>query len=331
MGGGVSEPSLPDPLVPADVDLRDFQYMELDVHLLRDSKFAAEAEPEAFRAGVLLWCAAWHQVPAGSLPNNDKELSGLAGFGRVVKEWKKVRDEALSLFVLCRDGRLYHPVIAEKALAAWQSRLRHSHGKLLERMRKDNKKREAEKMQPLPYPSFDEWNSARVPAETKPPSVGIPPENGLKGNGEGTERRGNGEGDSSLSVPIGTADADGAAEPAALPPPTPVENARPPKVTNPDEIIFGYGVPLLTAAGIGEKQARSFLGGLRKAHGDTAVVDKLRSCVRENPLQPLEWLAKAMPPPATASKPEAEAARRKKTDDEARVLLGLKSGDVIDA
>jgi len=66
----------------------------------------------------------------------------------------------------------------------------------------------------------------------------------------------------------------------------------------PDEIIFGYGVPILTNAGTSEKQARSFLGGLRKAHGDDALVNTLRECIRAKPLQPLEWLAKAMPPDA---------------------------------
>ena len=64
----------------------------------------------------------------------------------------------------------------------------------------------------------------------------------------------------------------------------------------PDEIIFGYGVPLLTNAGTAEKQARSFLGGLRKVHGDDILVNTLRECIKAKPLQPLEWLAKALPP-----------------------------------
>lgn len=64
----------------------------------------------------------------------------------------------------------------------------------------------------------------------------------------------------------------------------------------PDEIIFGYGVPLLTNAGTADARARSFLGGLRKAHGDEALVHALRECIRAKPLQPLEWLAAALPP-----------------------------------
>ena len=76
----------------------------------------------------------------------------------------------------------------------------------------------------------------------------------------------------------------------------------------PDEIIFGYGVPLLTGAGVADKQARSFLGGLRKSHGDDALVDALRDCIKAKPLQPLEWLAKALPPigaPPKRNKQEA--------------------------
>lgn len=64
----------------------------------------------------------------------------------------------------------------------------------------------------------------------------------------------------------------------------------------PDEIIFGYGVPLLTNAGSTDRSARSFLGSLRKAHGDEALVNTLRECIRAKPVQPLEWLAKALPP-----------------------------------
>lgn len=82
---------------------------------------------------------------------------------------------------------------------------------------------------------------------------------------------------------------------------------EPPKITDPNEIIFGYGVPLLTNAGTAEKQARSFLGGLRKAHGDQALIDKLRECLKEKPLQPLEWLAAALPPAGTTPKSRAPA------------------------
>jgi hypothetical protein len=86
---------------------------------------------------------------------------------------------------------------------------------------------------------------------------------------------------------------------------TNVTDGEPSKMTDPQEIIFTYGVPLLVSAGSTDKAARSFFGGLRKAHGDAAVVDKLRECVKAKPMQPLEWLSAALPPPGSKGKSPA--------------------------
>ena len=99
----------------------------------------------------------------------------------------------------------------------------------------------------------------------------------------------------------------------------------------PDEIIFGYGVPLLVQAGNADKAARSFLGKLRKVHGDETVINTLRQCMRAKPLQPLEWLAKALPPKQAMPSEAAEAARRDAENAKAAALLGFDNGDVIDA
>ncbi len=116
----MTDPTRPAPLVPAEVDLRDFGFMPLDVLRLRDSDLAALATGDEFKAAVLLWCVAWHQVPAGSLPDDDRLLARYSGAG---SGWKKVREEALRGFVTCFDGRLYHPVISLKAREAWESKL----------------------------------------------------------------------------------------------------------------------------------------------------------------------------------------------------------------
>jgi hypothetical protein len=108
----------PAPLTPPNCDLRDFSWMPLDVVRLRDSDLTVLASGDAFRAACLLWCASWHQVPAASLPTDDRLLANLAGYGRDMKGWSEVRDEALHGFIECSDGRLYHPVVAEKALEA---------------------------------------------------------------------------------------------------------------------------------------------------------------------------------------------------------------------
>ena len=195
------------PLTPADCDLRDFAHIQLDVARLRNSDMALTESPEACWAAVLLWCASWHQIPAASLPDDDLILSNLAGYGRVVKEWKKVKQGALHGWIKCDDGRLYHPVVAEKACDAWGSKMEHHYSRMTDRVRKANKAREEKKLPAIEIPSLEQWlqsgradpvltpsagippetstPSAGIPPETSTPSAGIPPENTLKGEGEG--------------------------------------------------------------------------------------------------------------------------------------------------
>ena len=172
--------------------------MPLHVLRLRDSEFTSEVSAEAFRAGVLLWCAAWHQVPAGSLPNNDKTLSTLAGYGRVVKEWEKVKDEALYGWVLCDDNRWYHPVVCEVAMESWVSKQEYNYKKFADRLRKRNAGLKEKQLPVVDIPLIEQWISAGMPSDwgndsESPPregknnssgnknnSAGIPPENALK-------------------------------------------------------------------------------------------------------------------------------------------------------
>ena len=191
---------LPNPLTPADCDLRDFAFMPLDVVRLRDSELSIQVTGEEFRAAVLLWCASWHQVPAASLPDDDKTLAQLAGFGRVVSEWRKVRDGALRGWVACVDGRLYHPVVAEKARDAWLAKLKQRFKTECARIKKHCQRHHVSYSEP----DFDEWMEAGCPQgqplsvpETRPISPedkaklsqgqggSVPREIDSKGQGEG--------------------------------------------------------------------------------------------------------------------------------------------------
>ena len=71
---------MPAPPVPAEVDLRDFAFMPLDVLRLRDSDLACVEDTEVFRCAVLSWCVSWHQIPAASLPDDDALLAKLRGY-----------------------------------------------------------------------------------------------------------------------------------------------------------------------------------------------------------------------------------------------------------
>ena len=111
------------PPLPPDVDLRDFPYMPVDITRLFNSSFHARATDSEWRAGVTLWLKSFHQVPAASLPDDEIELARLAEFGRDTKGWRKVREAALRGWDSAEDGRLYHRVVAEKALEAWIEKL----------------------------------------------------------------------------------------------------------------------------------------------------------------------------------------------------------------
>lgn len=56
------------------------------------------------------------------------------------------------------------------------------------------------------------------------------------------------------------------------------------------DLVFANGVTLLTAAGVKEANARSFLAAQCKAHGDALVLDALNRCATESPVQPVPWL-----------------------------------------
>lgn len=110
---------LPAPLTPADCDLRDFAFMPVDIRRLLTSETWITGTGDERAAAMSLWLESWHQVPAGSLPDNDRMLAHLAQ----CPTWKKSREHVLRGWVKADDGRLYHPVVAEKALEAWLEKL----------------------------------------------------------------------------------------------------------------------------------------------------------------------------------------------------------------
>ncbi len=80
----------------------------------------------------------------------------------------------------------------------------------------------------------------------------------------------------------------GSAAIAAAPP---VDKSSPP--TDRD-MVFASGVPLLTAAGVTERNARSFLAAQCKAHGEPAVRAAISRCASERPIEPVPWLVASL-------------------------------------
>jgi hypothetical protein len=240
---------LPAPLVPASVDLRDFAFMPLDVLRLRDSDISVEATGEEFRAAVLLWCAAWHQVPAGSLPDNDARLGQFAGYGRVTSAWLEVKAGALRGFVKCSDGRLYHPVIAEKALESWEKKQAHAERKEADRQRKA-KRDEERSVNSSGETGNAAKNSGGTTTEFRWNDNGIPAENALKGQGQG-------QGIITAAADAGARPVELCSPPDAPPPPPPIRPAKP-STADPEALDVVRALDDAIGAAFGEDRRRPY-------------------------------------------------------------------------
>jgi hypothetical protein len=108
----------PEPLNTKDCDLRGSMFsrgtdrMPLVGHMF-SSEFFITTSAEGFRAALTLWWHAWRECPAGSMSASDKKLSMLTNC--TMRKWLRLKDEALHGFILCNDGRYYHPFIVELA------------------------------------------------------------------------------------------------------------------------------------------------------------------------------------------------------------------------
>ncbi|EMP1643064.1 TPA: DUF1376 domain-containing protein [Acinetobacter baumannii] len=107
-------------LTPLECDVSNFPFMPLDIDRLLNSETWILGDDSEKVASFTLWLKSWSQIPAASIPNNDKMLAHLSGMGG---KWKKVKEHALRGWVDGGDGRLYHHVVAEKALEAWIEKL----------------------------------------------------------------------------------------------------------------------------------------------------------------------------------------------------------------
>ncbi len=67
----------------------------------------------------MLWGEAYRSVPAGSLANDDDELADAAGFGMDTEGWLAAKAEIMAPWMLCSDGRWYHPTVCQTVLDAW--------------------------------------------------------------------------------------------------------------------------------------------------------------------------------------------------------------------
>lgn len=112
--------SRPLPPVEPDLDLSGFSWVPLDTAMIL--KLIENASPDAVKAALALWAKCWREIPASSLPGDEKRIASLIGIS--AQKWKVVREQAMDGFVLCADGRYYHTLISAQAIIAAKKSLK---------------------------------------------------------------------------------------------------------------------------------------------------------------------------------------------------------------
>jgi len=267
---------LPDPLTPADCDLRGLPFMHLDVVRLMDSDLFALSTGDEFKAAVALWCKSWLQVPAASLPDDDRVLAHLSSAGT---RWKKLKSMALRGWVKCSDGRLYHPTVAEKALSGWKARIA-QRDRAAKRWQKSEQSDGNATASGKPMPRHSHGTS--------------------HGNALGRERESKEDTLTSFVTPGGVERAPDQTDLLPVPPPSAPPETRPESGSQPPDarkLLFSTGLLLVRRlTGKPEGPTRALIGKwLKTTKDDAALVAAVVGDAADlRPADPIAWIEKSL-------------------------------------
>jgi hypothetical protein len=279
-----------DPFTPSDCDLRGMPYMPLDVVRMFDSDFYVLSTGDEFKAGVSLWGKAFLQVPAGSLPKDDRLLAHLSGAGSA---WRKVKEMALRGWVECSDGRLYHRTVAEKCLEAWKARC--------------DKRARTEAARAARQTARANCSSEPPQSVTEVVTVSVT-DNATE---DVTDIAASSVTVSVTDIVTGSKGREGKGREDKKEEDSPSLRSGPPNVPLPiRDALWRDGIPILCSLlGKSDRQSRAFLGGLLKAGRDDCarIYNALREAESLRPIDPAAWLTRACgvqapktPPPKMA-------------------------------
>ena len=99
------------PIVVTDTNLADYESMPFSVQMLTRSSLALSESPVVYKATIMLYAESWHQVPPGSLPNDDLALAILCGLGN---DYPALKSKVMRDWFLCSDNRLYNYTVAAR-------------------------------------------------------------------------------------------------------------------------------------------------------------------------------------------------------------------------
>jgi hypothetical protein len=106
---------------------------------------------------------------------------------------------------------------------------------------------------------------------------------------------------------------EGIDKPEPKPEPKPEERTHPNgcdgDAVDPAKAVFDAGVQVLTGAGLSERQARAFVGKLRKGHPDQdgQILGAIMDCGRAGAVDPIPWITAALHKPKTPTAAEIMA------------------------
>jgi hypothetical protein len=149
----------PAPIVPAEVTMSGDDWFPFYFDRVRKSKWWRRASDLARARNVMLWGEAYKETPAGSLPDDDDDLAEKAGFGFDVDSWLTAKADILAPWLLCDDGRWYHPTVCETVLNRWET---------------TTSKRKAEATRKAVYRQKVRADRRDVPRDTPPGPTGHP-------------------------------------------------------------------------------------------------------------------------------------------------------------
>jgi hypothetical protein len=283
--------ALPDPFSPHEADLRAFGFMPLDVGRLRRSKtwLIAKRRPQIGFYAMNLWMESWHQLPAGSLEPDDDLLADMAMCPP--DQWAEVRDDVMRGWTLCSDGRLYHPVVAEKVNEAWEMRRAHS-----DRARARAARRWSKNNNDLP-PDTQPVYEGKAELSPPPDDTGgmhdaCTMHAGCITSGMRQDKTGQDKTDSVSSLRSDTGEAAMAAPPPRaeeIETPQPSPDIPP----DPNELLWSVGVRVVARiTKKTEAASRKLIGlWLKIANGDPVLVlTAIREAREKSVLEPESWL-----------------------------------------
>lgn len=307
------------PLVPKDADLRSYTWLKLDYSRLFASEFFAMANDAEFRAAFILWCKSMQQLPAGSLPNNDKVLAGWTGKNK--NQWAKIKEVALHGWQLADDGRLYHPVLAEvvndilnKADGKSKTSEHDEESKKgmtnAERQAAYRARVKAEEEASRNAQANNQVTDSNVTSNgqvternvtsnaTVTVSNGANNDNVTDSNGDFVTNEGvGGDLDLKQELNLESLKASEDKSSGSLPPTTKPDESSPDSQVPPDsftttarQTLWTVGIPLLTQYGSNDKAARSFLGQMVKIYGEDMVAESVISARTTKPMDATAYI-----------------------------------------